>query len=146
MIAGAAFVIAASPRARAQALPAAAALPAAPDRASRSVVFIHAGGAPKTGGQDQPIASRIARDLVKFGYIVRAPDQEQDSVGGPGIDYFADSDLPLAQHVALVVNAALVDAYAAAHRGKPPVLAPRRQSAKNPPGYLGVWLFPATAS
>ena len=94
---------------------------------NRFVVFIHAGGgSPETTQQ-------VARALVKEGFIVRQPDNQRDTVGGPGVDYFSQQDAAGAARVASIVNAAMSQS--------PPGLSPRLQRAKNPPGYLGVWLF-----
>jgi hypothetical protein len=114
--------------------------PAPPANPSKNVVFIHDGN----GGGDVPgdVVNTIANELAKVGYIVRSPDHERDVVGGQGVDYFFDQDLPFAQHVAAVANFELTAAYTAAKLTVPPTLVPRRQVAKNLPGYLGLWLFP----
>jgi hypothetical protein len=116
-----------------------AASPQAPGDPTRSVVFIHAGS--KGAKPPDHIVDTIANDLAKLGYIVRAPDQEQDVVGGQGVDYFSEQDLAFAQHVASIVNAELKASFEKAKLPEPPALAPRKQSVKNPAGYLGVWLF-----
>ena len=47
------------------------------------VVFLHAG--PKLS---DPRIKQVAGTLFEKGYLVRAPDNEQDRVGGAGVDYF----------------------------------------------------------
>jgi hypothetical protein len=98
-------------------------------------VFIHSG--PKQ--PDDPVVKRLAVTLAKQGYSVREPESDQDKVGGPGVDYFADQARGKAQDVADKVNEFL------AQNGQPvdpaKKLQPRRQSGKSPPNYLGVWLF-----
>jgi hypothetical protein len=100
---------------------------------SRFVIFIHTGGGTITEEQ----AKAIAVDLVRKRYTVRVPDNQQDRVGGPGVDYFADDAKGAADDVAATVNAAMKSLNL--RNSKP--LAARRQNLKNPPGFLGVWLF-----
>ena len=102
---------------------------------SKFVLFIHAG--PKA--TDDPVIKQIAGTLAQKGYLVRAPDREQDNVGGPGVDYFADSALATAQDVANTVNEILQRRKLLESDNKK--LKPRLQHVKSPPGYLGVWLF-----
>ena len=64
------------------------------------VLFIHSG--PK--GADDPAVKKIAVQLAKAGYSVREPENDQDKVGGPGVDYFADQAKGKAQEVADAVN------------------------------------------
>ncbi|HEX8164203.1 MAG TPA: hypothetical protein VF601_00255 [Beijerinckiaceae bacterium] len=103
---------------------------------ARFVIFVHTG--PRA--PDDIAVKQIAAALSRKGYLVRAPDKQQDIVGGPGVDYFDDSALKTAQDVADTVNEQL-------QKLDPPVdekkkLKPRPQRAtKNPPSYLGVWLF-----
>ena len=94
---------------------------------NRFVVFIHAGGG------SQEAAQQVALALGKEGFVVRRPDNQRDTVGGPGIDYFNQQDAGGAARAASIVNAAMP-------RGSRN-LPTRLQRAKNPPGYLGVWLF-----
>jgi hypothetical protein len=118
-------------------------LPPTPAEANHSVVFIHSG----CKGVDQKIvdgiADKVANDLARLGYLVRSPDKEQDVVGGQGVDYFFDTDLAVAQHVAAVAN---VEMKAANLDPSPPDLGPRRQAVRNHRGYLGVWLCPVPKS
>ena len=100
------------------------------------VLFIHSGPKPA----DDIIVKRLAVTLAKQGYSVREPEDDQDKVGGPGVDYFADQAKEKAQDVADKINEFL------AQNGLQPLdpakkLQPRRQSGKSPPNYLGVWLF-----
>ena len=99
------------------------------------VLFIHSG--PKSA--DDVLVKRLAVMLAKQGYSVREPENDQDKVGGPGVDYFADQARGKAQDVADKVNEFL------AQYGQPvdpaKKLQPRKQSGKSPPNYLGVWLF-----
>src|ERR1700754_4681441 len=98
------------------------------------VVFIHSG--PKQS--DDPVVKRLAVMLAKQGYSVREPENDQDKVGGPGVDYFADQAKAKAQDVADKVNEFL-----AQNGGVDPAkkLQPRKQSGKSTPNYLGVWLY-----
>jgi hypothetical protein len=98
----------------------------AADDISRYTLFLHTGGGP--GGT----ADLVKGVLQKQGYTVR-PDGDTDDSGGPGVDYFYDQDRAGAERVAGVVNSALPEDLKR--------LQPRRQQARNPPGYLGVWLF-----
>lgn len=93
------------------------------DSNSRYIAFLHYGG----GSLDD--AKSVAKALQQKAFRIGGIDKGVDSVGGPGVDYFQKSDLPVAQAVADIVNlqAGLS-------------LAPRYQSVNNPPGYLGVWL------
>jgi hypothetical protein len=95
---------------------------------SRYIVFIHYGG----GTSEQ--AQTVAADLARRGYVVRRPDTQRDTVGGPGVDYFSKQDASRAAEVASIVNGSL-------RLSGNQRLQPRLQSIKNPPGYLGVWLF-----
>ena len=99
------------------------------------VVFIHAG--PKL--PDDKEIKQIAVALFQRGYLVRAPDNQRDVVGGPGVDYFDDSALDMAQDVANTVNETFGKLWGQVADDKK--LQPRRQRVKNPPTYLGVWLF-----
>ncbi|MBX9827927.1 MAG: hypothetical protein K2Y27_23365 [Xanthobacteraceae bacterium] len=100
----------------------------------RFTVFIHG------GNENEQIGSKVLREigtvLVKKGYVVRAPDFDQDTVGGPGVDYFSDDARDAAQDVADEINRAL-----RSRKLQTKELKPRRQNVRNPPGYLGVWLF-----
>jgi tetratricopeptide (TPR) repeat protein len=106
-------------------LTAAAPTARAPDN-GRFTLFIHG------GGEAADTIDVVERSLQQKGYAVRAPDDQRDAVGGPGVDYFSDGDKAAAQEVAVAINALLPS-------GHPP-LKPRRQKVKNPAGYLGVWL------
>jgi hypothetical protein len=105
---------------------------------SRIVIFIHAGGGEINDNQIRDIA--VA--LVRKQYTVRVPDRDQDKVGGPGVDYFDDSARAAAEDVANTVNAALKGLKLLTdEKDEKRALKPRRQFLRNPPGYLGVWLF-----
>jgi hypothetical protein len=109
--------------------------PGPPSAATSYVLFIHSG--PKNA--DDIIVKRLAVTLAKQGYSVREPENDQDKVGGPGVDYFADQAKDKAQDVADKVNEFFA-------QNGPPVdpakqLKPRKQSGKSPPNYLGVWLY-----
>ena len=97
------------------------------------VVFIHAG--PKQ--PDDPVVKRLAVMLAKQGYSVREPENDQDKVGGPGVDYFADQAKAKAQELADAVNSYLGPLGQDASKK----LQPRKQSGKSPPNYLGIWLY-----
>jgi hypothetical protein len=94
------------------------------------VLFIHCG--PKTA--DDPAVRKIAVKLASSGYSVREPEEDQDKVGGPGVDYFAPNAAGDAQKIADLVNELLAP-------GPDRQLKPRLQSAKNPSNYFGVWLY-----
>jgi len=100
---------------------------------SKFVLFIHTG--PRR--PDDKVVKRIAGALAQKGYLVRAPDGQQDNVGGPGVDYFADTALDAAKDVAKTVNDILQKEMSRTEN----TLRPRRQRTKNPATYLGVWLF-----
>jgi hypothetical protein len=99
------------------------------------VLFIHCG--PKKA--DDKEVKGLAIMLAKLGYSVREPEEDQDNVGGPGVDYFVDQAKGMAQVVADQVNGY----FAKLRPPQPPneKLQPRKQNAKNSPYYLGVWLY-----
>lgn len=101
-----------------------------PKDAKRFVLFIHAGS--KTP-MDESLTNKIALTLAARGYIVRSPEKDRDQVGGPGVDYFIEDDLPAANDIAAVVNDQLPTGAKK--------LQPRRQRVSNKPGYIGVWLY-----
>jgi hypothetical protein len=109
----------------------------APRDPGHCIVFVHGGGKKERDARNEA-ASAIAKELAKSGYVVRSPDQEQDVVGGPAVDYFDEADLACARAIAAVVNA---NTEVGKLQEKPIQLAPRRQRIKNQPGYIGVWLF-----
>jgi dienelactone hydrolase len=98
------------------------------------VVFIHSGGGNISDRDLRDIGAR----LVSKGYVVRAPDDQRDEKGGPGVDYFSNLALEAAQDVADIVNARLKALQPPNADNKE--LKPRLQRNGNP-GYLGVWLF-----
>jgi hypothetical protein len=102
---------------------------------SKFVVFIHAGGKKV----DEKKIREIAVELLKKRYVVRAPEYDQDEIGGPGVDYFAESARDAAKDVADTVNEKLKSLELVTDNKKN--LVPRLQRVRNPPGYLGVWLF-----
>lgn len=102
---------------------------------SKFVVFIHAGGKKV----DEKKIREIAVELLKKRYVVRAPEYDQDEIGGPGVDYFAESARDAAKDVADTVNEKLKSLELVTDDKKK--LVPRLQRVRNPPGYLGVWLF-----
>ena len=97
-------------------------------------VFIHAGAKSPPA---EEVIRQITIALVQKGYSVRPPDKQQDVVGGSGVDYFSDEDAAAAQNIADIVN----QAFSALNVKQSKPLAPRRQRVRNPPGYIGVWLF-----
>jgi hypothetical protein len=103
---------------------------------SKFVVFIHTGGR----SLDRHATQRIGIALSQKGYVVRAPDRDQDDVGGPGVDYFSESARPAAEDVANTMNEILTE-MKLQDKDARKKLRPRLQRTKNPPGYLGVWLF-----
>jgi hypothetical protein len=109
--------------------------PPAPPASTPYVLFIHSG--PKSS--DDAIVKRLAVTLAKQGYSVREPEGDQDKVGGPGVDYFADQAKDKAQDVADKVNEFFAQNATATQPAKK--LQPRKQNGKSPPNYLGVWLY-----
>jgi hypothetical protein len=98
------------------------------------VVFVHAG--PKLS--DAKI-KQITGALFEKGYQVRAPDNDQDAEGGVGVDYFDKSAEKTATEIAKLMNDKLKSLEL---KGPSDLeLKPRFQSVKNPPTYIGVWLF-----
>jgi hypothetical protein len=104
---------------------------------SKFVVFLHVGGKGADGNAiDDKGVKSVAIALLGKQYVVRAPDWDSDEVGGPGVDYFAESSLEAATEVAGLVNAKLKELKLLRKE-----LIPRLQRVNNPPSYLGVWLF-----
>lgn len=103
---------------------------AQPADPSSYILFLHIGTADK--GQDTSgVVNSVTAALLKAGYSLRAPDADRDVVGGPGVDYFDDADANAAAEVANTINTAEPNLK----------LKPRRQRAKTPPHYIGIWLF-----
>jgi hypothetical protein len=97
------------------------------------VVFIHCG--PRKA--DDPAITDLVVLLARKGYSVREPESDQDLGGGPGVDYFDDQSRERAEEIASIVND-----YLAKLTPKPTRrLVARKQTVKNSPTYLGVWLF-----
>src|SRR5271166_4926036 len=72
----------------------------AQQQVATNIVFIHTAGQPIDG--DAVVA--VLKALLQAGYSLRKPDTDGDVVGGPGVDYFYDDDLPAAQSIADIVN------------------------------------------
>jgi Novel STAND NTPase 1 len=106
--------------------PAATPEPRQPDDIRRYALFLHAGG-----GRSNT-AELVYGVLQKQGYSVSS-DSEIDDSGGPGVDYFNDQDKTAAEKVSTLVNSVLPEDLRR--------LQPRRQKPRNPPGYIGIWLF-----
>jgi len=98
---------------------------------AKFTVFIHEGGTPNA-----EVVKRLAAALASKGYNIRGFDEEQDTIGGPGVDYFYDEDKAAAEDIAQIINKELTT------NGLSANVNPRKQGVKNPPGYIGVWLFP----
>lgn len=83
-----------------------------------------------------PNASLLVVALREEGWVVRGADNQKDTYGS-GIDYFRPQDKAAAEAIAASVNKWLRD------NGKPDLAAvkARIQSTRNPPGYIGVWIF-----
>src|SRR4051812_31058333 len=67
-------------------------LPGAKSDNSKFVVFLHVGGKGTDGNAliDDKGVKSVAIALLSRQYVVRAPDWDNDEVGGPGVDYFAE--------------------------------------------------------
>jgi hypothetical protein len=103
--------------------------------AAKYVVFVHAG--PK---QDDPRIKQVAGALFEKGYLVKSPDGDQDTTGGAAVDYFDPSAKEVATDIAKLMNERL--ASLGLKGAEDADLAPRFQRiTKNPPTYIGVWLF-----
>lgn len=117
------------------------ALPAAAEQEqadkSSYILFVHTGANAAKISDVEGKVRAVLTSLLKAGYSVRKPDTGRDEVGGPGVDYFTEGDKDTAEDVAKIVN----DTYRAMDLGNV-VLKARRQKVRNPPHYLGVWLFP----
>jgi hypothetical protein len=107
---------------------------------AKYVVFVHAG--PKLN--DARI-KQVAGALFEKGYLVKSPDGDQDTTGGAAVDYFDPSAKDVAADIAKLMNERLK---ALELKGPDDAdLAPRFQRiTKNPPTYIGVWLFGRPAS
>jgi hypothetical protein len=102
---------------------------------TKYVVFVHTG--PK---QDDPRIKQVAGALFEKGYLVKSPDGDQDTTAGAGVDYFDPSAKDVATAIAKLMNERLASL---GLKGPDDIdLTPRFQrSTKNPPTYIGVWLF-----
>lgn len=98
------------------------------------VVFLHAGP-----NLSNPKIKQVAGALFEKGYLVRAPDNEQDTVGGAGVDYFDESAKTAADEISTLMNTTLKRLEL--KTGADQELRSRFQRVKNPPTYIGVWLF-----
>jgi len=90
-------------------------------------LFVHYGSQSPVNADVSQLISR----LRNVGFRVLGTDRERDVQGGPGVDFFRDEDEAAAKKIAELVND---------WRGTPTIKA-RRQKVKNPPGFIGVWLF-----
>lgn len=106
----------------------------APTGSVQYVVFLHAGP-----NLNDPKIKQVAGALFEKGYLVRAPDNEQDTVGGAGVDYFDESAKKAADEISEILNAKLKELNLKTDADAN--LAPRFQRVRNPPTYIGVWLF-----
>jgi len=107
---------------------------------AKYVVFVHAG--PKL---DNPRIKQLAGALFEKGYLVKSPDSDQDTTAGAGVDYFDPSAKDVAAAIAQLMNERL--ASLKLKGAEDADLAPRFQrGTKNPPTYIGVWLFGRGAS
>jgi hypothetical protein len=102
---------------------------------AKYVVFVHAG--PKL---NDPRIKQVAGALFGKGYLVRAPDGDEDTTAGAGVDYFDSAAKDVAAAIAKLMNERLASL---GLKGPDDIdLAPRFQrGTKNPPTYIGVWLF-----
>jgi hypothetical protein len=105
------------------------------EQLSRYTLFIHSGAPPDVTAA--PDVSTLVKKFKDDGYVVRGTDDQRDERGGSGIDYFRLEDEDAAEAIAKTVNAWLK----ANGKGELAVLKERRQLVRNPPGYIGVWIF-----
>jgi len=101
--------------------------PAAPIVDGKFRVFLHLG---KANNRAVPEEGAIKKALEAQGFVVVDSDGKKDDYG-PGVDYFHDEDKNGAQRLASLLNRLLP--------GQQGRILPRRQSARQPPGTLGVW-------
>jgi hypothetical protein len=106
-------------------------------RQSEFVVFIHAG--PRSA--NDPIILQIAGYLSRMGFIVRAPDFERDTFAGPHVEYSSESASSVAQQVADLLTKMKQAISGLSPDERRPLRVQQQLNTKNPPGYLGVWLF-----
>jgi hypothetical protein len=101
---------------------------------NRFAVFVHAGAR-----LSDPKIKQITGALFERGYVVRAPDNDEDKVGGAGVDYFDNSAARAAQEIADLMNKMLKEV--GLKTGNDQELKPRLQRVRAPPTYIRVWLF-----
>jgi hypothetical protein len=95
------------------------------------IVFIHCGPKKAT----DPAIKALALALTKSGYSVREPEEDQDKVGGPGVDYFSPDAKNEADKIATFVGTQL---------SLNPPLKSRLQNLKESlyqKFYVGIWLY-----
>lgn len=97
-------------------------------------LFVHDGAPDDMTAR--PNASLLVQALREQGWVVRGVDNQKDTYGS-GIDYFRPQDKAAAEGIATSVNKWLRE------NGKADLAAvkPRLQSTRNPPGYIGVWIY-----
>lgn len=103
-----------------------------PKYGKETVVFIHSG--PRQ--PNDPVVRAVAVALLQQGFLVREPVADQDSVNGPGVDFFDPTAVDTARQIANTVNQVLGKEAPTAKQ-----LAARPQKASTPAFYFGVWLF-----
>jgi hypothetical protein len=93
----------------------------------RFVLYLHLG---QVENRQVPARVDIERLLKSNGFINLRVDDEKDRYG-PGVDYFHDTDRVGAEIVADILNTLL-------GADQKPIV-PRKQSGRNPEGWLGIW-------
>lgn len=93
-------------------------------------IYLHTGGAKALGNE---FLSNVASTLRYNGFTVMGSDEQWDKVGGSGVDYFVEQDLPVAQAVANAINSILP-------KGAPQVQPRFQKAVRDQQGTLGLWL------
>lgn len=95
------------------------------------IVVIHCG----PNKANDPAIKKLTLSLTGQGYSVREPEEDQDKVGGPGVDYFSPDAKGEADKMADLVSTEL------SLKAKPPSRLQSVNNALYQKFYLGVWLY-----
>jgi hypothetical protein len=88
-----------------------------------------------TAKQPKDTIAAITDALGKAGYTIQGAEDDADTDGGAGVDYFNDADSAAAANIAKIVSGAFAVA-----KDRPQAVSARRQRLYNPIGVLGIWL------